>query len=179
MKTISMDQIRFRIAVDADAQGINNLVNSVYRGEHSKRGWTTEAEMLGGQRTDPGQIRDMIKHSGQVILIAVIGENIVGCVHLEKKGKVCYLGMLSVNVNMQGHGIGKLLMDKGESYARTSFDCIQMEMTVIGQREELIEYYERRGYRMSGEKRVFPQNDPRFGIPKRSDLYFEVLIKDL
>lgn len=172
-------EYKFRVAVDADVQDINNLVNSVYRGESSREGWTTEADLLGGQRIDPARVRELMKTKTQVILIALLGEKLVGCVHLEKKDVVCYLGMLSVDVKLQGQGLGRLMIEKGESYAQTSFGCTLMEMTVVGQRSELIEYYQRRGYKLSGERREFPMNDPRFGIPKRSDLYFEVLVKKL
>jgi len=52
-------------------------------------------------------------------------------------------------------------------------------MTVIRQRPELIAWYERRGYRLTGERRSFPYGDERFGQPNRDDLEFVVLEKTL
>ena len=54
-----------------------------------------------------------------------------------------------------------------------------MEMTVIANRGELIAWYERRGYVLTGERRPFPLDDPRFGLPKTRDLAFVVLEKPL
>ena len=54
-----------------------------------------------------------------------------------------------------------------------------MRMTVIDIRDELIAFYERRGYRRTGIKKPFPYGDARFGLPKRDDLRFEVLEKPL
>ena len=100
-------------------------------------------------------------------------------VHLEKKDTLCYLGMLSVDSQQQGLGTGKKLITYSEAFAKSQLHCKKMEMTVIGQRIELIEFYKRRGYEVSGETREFPKTDPRFGLPKRDDLYFEVLVKTL
>jgi ribosomal protein S18 acetylase RimI-like enzyme len=173
-------QLHYRQAIDADAERINALVNSVYRGESSKVGWTTEADLLGGQRVDVGAVRELLRKQGNAILIAEQSGEIVGCVHAEKKsGGRCYLGMLSVQANLQSLGVGRGLIHELENFAKNRWECTMVEMTVIGQRQELIDYYVRRGYRVTGERREFPMNDPRLGLPKRDDLYFEVLAKDL
>ena len=52
-----------------------------------------------------------------------------------------------------------------------------LRMTVIDVRDELIAWYERRGYRRTGIRKPFPYGDTRFGVPRRDDLRFEVLEK--
>ncbi len=174
-----MDDLKFDIAQSQDAKNINTLVNSVYRGDSSKAGWTTEADLLGGQRIDVDHIKELISTPNNFIIIANKLGHLLGCVHLEKKESLCYLGMLSVDSQQQGAGTGKRLMVYSEDFAKNKLYCTKMEMTVIGQRKELIEFYKRRGYEVSGETREFPKLDPRFGLPKRDDLYFEVLVKTL
>ncbi len=60
-----------------------------------------------------------------------------------------------------------------EAVARWGSDAL--EMTVIAQRADLIAWYERLGFRGTGERRPFPYGDDRFGIPQRDDLEFVVL----
>ena len=52
-------------------------------------------------------------------------------------------------------------------------------LTVIGCRDELIAFYERRGYVRTGVTNPFPYGNPRYGEPRRDDLRFEILEKDL
>lgn len=159
---------------------IVELVNSAYRGEGSKKGWTTEADLLGGQRTDASAIRDLIEKDNSVILVAE-NENsgkIEGCVHLEKHNEKCYLGMLTVRPLLQGKGLGAMMLEEAEAFAQF-WDCTHIYMTVIAQRGELIQWYEKRGYKNTGEKKPFPYGDERFGAPKLPDLYFVVLEKEI
>lgn len=159
---------------------INELVNSSYRGEGSKKGWTTEADLLGGQRTDPVGVRELIEKDNSVILIA---ENIntgkmEGCVHLEKHDEKCYLGMLTVKPTLQGKGLGTTILEEAEAFAQF-WDCTRVYLTVIAQRAELIQWYEKHGYKNTGERKPFPYGDERFGIPKLQDLYFVLLEKTI
>lgn len=165
----------------ADAPAIVELVNSAYRGETSKKGWTTEADFLGGQRTDMREIEAIIKDSKSVILLMFSAQNnISACVHLEKISlKKAYLGMLTVNPTSQQGGIGKALLKTAEVFVHESWQVQEIEMTVISLRKELISWYERRGYHLTGERKTFPMHDPRFGLPKRDDLEFVVLVKSL
>lgn len=164
-----------------DAESIVDLVNSAYRGETSKAGWTTEADILGGQRTDLSKIQEIINDSNSALLVMLTADNkICACVHLEKISRSkAYLGMLTVMPTMQVGGIGKSLLKTAEIFARESWQSQDIEMTVISLRTELIEWYKRRGYALSEERRSFPMNDPRFGLPKRNDLDFVVLTKKL
>lgn len=164
------------IATIADAPALTVLVNSAYRGESSKKGWTTEADLLGGIRTDEEGIREMLQKPNATILKYEESGQPVGCVYLEKQGDALYLGMLTVSPDIQAQGIGKKLMAAAEAHALT-LACSRMTMTVITARHELIAWYERRGYQSTGEKKPFP-NDPRFGLPKQP-LEFIVLEKPL
>jgi ribosomal protein S18 acetylase RimI-like enzyme len=87
--------------------------------------------------------------------------------------------MFSVRPHLQGSGIGKTLLDEAERMVRDHWRLPVMRMTVIDIREELIAFYERRGYRRTGITKPFPYGDERFGIPRRGDLRFEVLEKTL
>jgi N-acetylglutamate synthase-like GNAT family acetyltransferase len=170
--------MQFRKAELNDAENVCALVNSVYRGENSKKGWTTEAYMLDGIRIDKESLKKIISKKDNVIILAINEGEIIGCVHLEQKGNRCHLGMLSVNVNYQDKGIGKKIMEHSEEYAKNEMKCSIMEMKVIGQRKELIDFYIRRGYKITGESEPFLLNT-HFGEPKSSDLYFEYLTKEL
>lgn len=159
-----------------DIDALVTLVNGAYRGESSRRGWTTEEHLLGGQRTDAGRIADLIAAPGHRILLLRDASGLCGCVLLEQKpGRICYLGMLTVRPDLQARGIGARLLDAAEAWAREHFDSAWIEMTVIDLRSELIAWYERRGYGATGEIRPFPYEDERFGLPKRADLRFAVL----
>jgi ribosomal protein S18 acetylase RimI-like enzyme len=167
-----------RAATAEDVSALEQLVNSAYRGESSRAGWTTEADLLDGQRVDADGLAAAIASADHVILIAE-GEKTVGCVHLQRRGDDCYLGMLTIRPTSQGAGLGSRLLDAAEGWAATHWASRTVTMTVIAQRAELIAWYERRGYRRTGEQRPFPYGDPRFGLPRRGDLAFEVLRKSL
>jgi len=171
-------ELQFRNAVAADIPAIVALVESAYRGEVSRAGWTTEADFLDGQRIDDEGVAADIGKTGSVIVLAEQNGQLLACCHLENTGEVCYFGMFSVAPHLQGDGIGKQLMQEAERVA-LAWQCTAMEMTVIDIRDELIAFYERRGYARTGIKKPFPYGDARFGLPLRDDLRFEVLRKDL
>ena len=161
-----------------DIPALNQLVNSAYRGDSSRKGWTTEADLLGGIRTSEETLREMFANPAASILKYLKDGQLVGCVYLEHKGDNLYLGMLTVSPELQTAGIGRQLLEAGEQYARDRH-CRAVTMTVIPQRHELLAWYERRGYVQTGETRPFPATDPRFGLPRRDDLAFIVLERDL
>ena len=172
-----------------EAAALSELVNSAYRGETSKAGWTTEADLLGGQRTDPEGLAEILRgHTGeddepgdcQVVLVHTDAAGLACCVHLQRlPDHGAYLGMLTVRPVGQARGLGRALLAAAEQWAAREWGTREIQMTVIAQRTELIAWYERRGYRRTGENRPFPYDDVRFGLPKRDDLYFEVLAKAL
>lgn len=176
----SQDVLAFRRAKAADTDAIVALVNSAYRGETSRVGWTTEADILGGQRTDMREISHLLAADGSVILLCLHGGDIVGSVHLERVDiATAYLGMLVIRPGLQGRGLGRGVMVEAERYVRAEWGTARMQIQVIALRHELIAYYERRGYRRTGEFRPFPATDPGFGLPKVEGLKFEVLEKPL
>ena len=150
----------------------------------SKQGWTTEADMLEGRRTGADEIEACITRPDSLILIAERANQqgtyeLLACAHIAIEDGAGYFGMFSVHPNLQGGGIGKAMITEAERVAREEWRLPAMRMTVIDIREELIAFYERRGYRRTGIKKPFPYGDERFGIPKRDDLRFEVLEKAL
>ncbi len=169
----------FAFADAKQSSEIAALVNSVYRGENSKKGWTTEADILGGIRISGERVREIIDSENNIILLATIDDKLIASVHLEKKGDICWLGMLSVDVDFQTFGLGKMMIEKSEVFAKETFKCSVMKMKVIGIRWELIEYYKRRGYSLAGEREDFLTAENTFGEPGTQNLYFEILTKRL
>lgn len=174
--SVYMNQFSISAATEADIPALDVLVNSAYRGETSKKGWTTEADLLGGIRTSEESLRAMLYNPNAFILNYIEEGKLLGCVYLETKGADLYLGMLTVSPDAQASGIGKQLLLAAETIA-VDKQCRAITITVISQRHELIAWYERRGYRPTGETQPFP-NDPRFGIPKQP-LEFIVMEKVL
>ncbi len=175
-----MDDVTFREATLADAPLIQPLVHHAYRGDRAKVGWTHEADLLDAQRIDEDQLRAAIADPAQTIILAEQGGALIGCVQVSDKGNgLAYLGMLTVDATLQAKGLGRRLIDQAERLARDRYGADRMEMTVIVQRAELIDWYQRRGYRLTGERRPFPYFDARFGAPRRSDLEFVVMERSL
>lgn len=171
--------LSFRIADPSDVPAIVSLVESAYRGESSRAGWTTEADLLDGQRTDADQVAALLGPGGSVVLLAERDGATVACCHLEHRGDHAYFGMFAVDPRSQAGGIGRAVLAEAERFARAEWSVAQLRMTVITAREDLIAWYERRGYRRTGEHSPFPYGDERFGIPRRDDLAFETLVKSL
>jgi len=176
--TATAGHVRFRAATTDDVGAIVALVHSAYRGDSSRAGWTTEADLLDGRRTDADEVLAAITAEGSEVVLAEREGALVGCCHLEQRGDRCYFGMFAVAPARQGGGVGKLVMAHAEELARQR-GCTTMEMTVIRQRGELIAFYQRRGYTDTGILSPFPYGDERFGIPRRDDLAFTLLEKPL
>jgi ribosomal protein S18 acetylase RimI-like enzyme len=176
---VRMSEPGWRIAQSADVPALHALVNSAYRGDSSRQGWTTEADLLGGQRTDAEGLREVIAAEGSVVLLLEEGGVLLACVNLRRREDSAYLGMLTVKPDLQARGTGRKMLEIAEAFVRREWKSARIEMTVIRQRDELIAWYERRGYRRTGHFEPFPYGDARFGLPKRPDLEFEVLEKRL
>ncbi len=158
--------MRITPSVQTDIPELAHLVNSAYRGEGSKKGWTTEADLLHGTRTDETNLFELMSDTNAVIL-KCLNENgeIIACVYLQKQQSRLYLGMLSVYPEIQGGGIGKAILAEADAHAIKS-NCSCVFMTVISVRHELIAWYERHGYKKTGEKMPFPVGE-KFGIQKQ------------
>ncbi|MGC3862508.1 GNAT family N-acetyltransferase [Micromonospora chersina] len=168
-----------RTARPADVAALVDLVESAYRGERSRAGWTTEADLLAGQRTDPDMVAEAVTSPDGTVLVVEDGTGLVACCQLERRDDHVYFGMFAVDPGRQGGGLGRDLLAEAERYARDEWHTGEMRMTVITQREDLIAWYERRGYVRTGELSPFPYGDERFGVPLRPDLAFETLRKKL
>jgi ribosomal protein S18 acetylase RimI-like enzyme len=167
---------------EEELEAVAALVNGAYRGETSRAGWTSEVELLGGQRTDPNALRaDLAAAPGATILTMREREagEIIGSVWLEPLGAgAFYLGMLTIDPTRQDGGLGRTLLDHAEDFARAA-GAQTIQLAVIEQRASLIAWYERRGYRPTGAVKSFPYDDARVGAPKRADLRLAVFEKAL
>jgi ribosomal protein S18 acetylase RimI-like enzyme len=192
------------LARPEDADAIVALVESAYRGDSSRAGWTTEADLLDGQRTDRQEVTQAMAASGARIILAYSGveveveleaENtkapagadrsqldlpLVGTVLVQRDlAGIAHIGMFAVRPSLQARGLGRALLDEAERVARRDLGAARAEMTVIEQRLDILAWYQRRGYRPTGATEPFPYGNPRFGLPRRPDLRFLVLAKAL
>lgn len=180
-ETARGDQIElsYRTAVADDVPALVTLVNSCYRGDASRQGWTTEAELLGGQRVDTDAMSELLQRTNTIVLVAESGGRIVACCELQRGVNGAYFGMFSVLPACQGGGLGKRVLAEAERTAARTWGCRLMRMKVLKQRPELIAWYERRGYTSTGKTEPFPYGDESFGQPKRADLAFVELTREL
>jgi len=153
-------------ATVADVPALARLVNSAYRGESSKQGWTSEGHLLDGQRIDEAGLQEMLAAPNAHMLLCLGASNeLLGCFYAQVQGYRVALSMLAATPTGQGRGVGKFLLRAAEDYGR-QHGCTVSKMTVISVRAELIAYYERQGYHLTGGTEPFP-DDTRFGIPKQ------------
>jgi ribosomal protein S18 acetylase RimI-like enzyme len=175
-----MIEITIRDAVPADIPALHALIESAYRGESSRAGWTTEADLLDGQRTDPDDLADILADPKQVLLTARRADELLGCVLIADRGEgTGYFGMLSIRPTLQGGGLGRKLVGAAQAALAARYGARRVRISVFPQRETLIAWYERLGYRRTGDTLPFPYGNPRFGLPKRDDLYFVVMEREL
>ncbi len=176
---MSATTLQFRRAGLADLEALHVLVENAYRGEASRAGWTTEADFLDGQRTDVHELRGLLLGATTRMLVAHREGELVGCILLRDEDACAYFGMLSVRPELQSAGVGRALVLEAERVAREELGFVEMRLRVIGLRDTLIAWYERRGYALTGDREPFPYGDPRSGQPKRKDLDFVVMRKSL
>ena len=167
------DIVTIRVATHEDLPALHPVIERAYRGETARGGWTHEADLIQGARTDIATLTAIVEDPAQRLLIALQDDATIGCVQVSDRGDgLAYLGLLCIDPTLQTGGYGKQLVVAAEETARDVFHARRMEMTVIDVRRKLIEFYERRGYFVSGEKRDFP-------IPLDPPLFMDVLVKDL
>ena len=171
-----------RIAEMQDAPTLLALIESAYRGDSSRQGWTTEADLLKGQRTDEHGVRAaIISDSGKsLMIVAESAGQIVGCCQLEVKANGhCYFGMFAVRPELQGNGTGRAIVGEAERQARKQFGSNELRLQAFRQRTDLLGWYERLGFADTGDTEAFPYGNESFGIPQRDDLEFVVMSKKL
>ena len=166
-----------RLATVKDISKIVELVESVYRGKSATKGWTSESDILDGQRTDAQMIREIIEDPGSSLFVIDEGNALAASVHLKKEDNFGYIGMVSVSTAVQNKGVGKKLLLYCEEQIK-SWKFSHAKITVIHTRLELIAWYERFGYVRNGVSHPFPE-DPRFGKPKVAGLTLVELEKQL
>ncbi|HZF37164.1 MAG TPA: GNAT family N-acetyltransferase [Candidatus Angelobacter sp.] len=168
------------LATRIDAKLLADLVNAAYRGAGGRLGWTHEAELIAGDRTSSKDVAAMIGDSSTTVLVrrSDTSSAILGCVAIEMNNSGhCTISMLAVDPNAQAAGLGRALLTDAEQFA-ASKEARIARITVVRQRDSLIAWYERRGYRRTGAE-AFPYGDDSVGLPRREDLGFVVLEKAL
>lgn len=157
--TVSFTDPHISLAGAADIPAIKDLLNNTYRGDASRQGWTTEADLISGDvRADEQTLQQVIDKNGSVMLkyLDHAGQ-IIGCVNLQQHNSRIYLGMFSVSPRLQGGGIGKQLLTASEEYAKGQH-CSSIYMKVISVRTELINWYKRHGYVDTGLRESFEED---------------------
>jgi GNAT superfamily N-acetyltransferase len=177
-------ELTFRTATPADVAAVVALVESAYRGEGSRAGWTTEADLLDGRRTGADEVERVVADGDSRLIAAERGGELVACCHVARDDgaagePAAYFGMFAVRPRLQAGGVGRLVLAEAERRARAEWDAALMRMRVLSARSDLIAWYERRGYARTGRTFPFPYGDERFGLPRRADLRFEELVKPL
>ncbi len=152
-----MTTLTTRIAQPSDAPAVRALIESGYRGESARAGWTNEADLLEGDRTTPAEIAAMIAAPEKRVLLAEQDGALVGTVTITDLGHgLAYMGLLCISPTLQAGGLGRALVGEVEQLAVREFGADRMELIVVDVRAELIAWYERRGYVRTGELRPFP-----------------------
>ena len=170
----------FRTADERDVDALVALVERAYRGETSRQGWCTEADLIDGQRVDADMVRGVLADPDATVMVLHDDDGLLGCCELRRIDDArATLGMFAVDPARQAGGVGRRVLAEAERLVVERWGVHRLEMTVIDVRTSLIEWYERRGYVRTGEHRPFPYGDDRFGRPKVEGLRFAVLEKHL
>ncbi|MDT0446302.1 GNAT family N-acetyltransferase [Streptomyces johnsoniae] len=177
-------ELSFRTASEADVPAVVTLVESAYRGERSRAGWTTEADLLDGRRTGPDEVGAALADPAGRLLLAERDAELVACCRLVREAgragePAAHFGMFAVRPDLQAAGVGRLMLAEAERVVREEWGARHLEMQVLTPRTSLIAWYERRGYVRTGRTVPFPYGDERFGVPRMAGLAFEVLVKRL
>lgn len=152
-----MSTVTYRIAGPADAPAVRALIESGYRGDSARKGWSNEADLLDGDRTTPEEVAAMIAAPEKRVLLAERDGALVGTVTITDLGQgLAYMGLLCIDPDLQAGGLGRALVAEVEKLAASAFGATRMELIVVDARAELIAWYERRGYVRTGELRPFP-----------------------
>jgi ribosomal protein S18 acetylase RimI-like enzyme len=166
------------IASEKDAKALSDLINAAYRGAGGQHGWTHEADLISGERTRSTDVAAMISDGSTTFLVRRSDNPpaLLACVAVQMNdANSCTISMLAVAPERQVAGLGRALLADAEQFAANRGAKIA-RMTVVEQRESLLAWYARRGYRRTGYE-AFPYGDDSVGTPLRDDLQFVVLEK--
>jgi N-acetylglutamate synthase-like GNAT family acetyltransferase len=167
--------VTIRHASADDIAELHALIERCYRGEAAQAGWTNESHLFDGPRTNAGVLAMIIADSEQCMLVAEAEEGLIACVQVSHRGGgLAYLGQLAVDPALQSAGMGRRMIEAAEAQALLH-GASTMEMTVLEQRPELIAWYGRRGYAVTGETRPLPAE----AGPSKRPLALLVLVKPL
>ena len=169
-------QAIFSPASLSDIAALITLINRAYRGPAGKQGWTTEADLLSGRRTDSANLLRLLTEPNSVILTAKQQHNLLACVHLQHSGQLAQFSMFAVEPALQNQGLGKQLLATAETTAQQLWSVDSFIMWVISRRSELLAFYVRRGYCRTGVSQSFPA-DSDLWQAKVADLRLELLEK--
>lgn len=150
-----------REAGPADADRIAALVN---------RAFLAESWFKSTDRTNAEQVRELL--SKGFFLLLEENARLLACVYLEPRGDRVYLGMLSVERDVQGRGIGRRMMQEAEGFSRRA-GHVAIDLRIVHVREELPPYYRRFGYVEAGTEPA--PNFPGVNIP----IHFVLMTKSL
>jgi ribosomal protein S18 acetylase RimI-like enzyme len=174
----STSSLSFRCAERRDIPALLGVIHAAYRESGEGAGWTTEAHLLAGPRIQRAELEALLASPGSRILVAEAAYAVIGCCHVAgREDGEAELGLLAVRPDLQSRGVGGALVAEAERLAARVWGVRQIAMRVIIQRDDIIAWYERLGYRRTGERVPFPYR-PRAGA-RREDLEFVVLRKAL
>ena len=170
----------FRHATLADVSKVVDLVQSAYRGDRSRAGWTTEADLVEGQRIDEPMLSELLARPRTIVLLAE-DNGLVACCELAMPddSTTAYFGMLAVRPGLQSAGLGRRVLDEAERTVVAEWNATALQLVTLHVRSEVIAWYERRGFELTGETRPFPYGDERYGRPTRDDLLLVSMKKSL
>lgn len=169
--------LTFRPATPLDLADLATFVNRAYRGDSARQGWTHEADLLDGTRVDESLLAEQVETPGVTLMLALDNAKLVGCYHFEERSDgSAYVGMVTVDPGLQGAGLGKQLLADAEQRARAA-GAKELKLSVIEDRQELIAYYERREFVVTGVKLPFHEGDARYGLPNKTLTLLEMVRK--
>lgn len=186
---MSSPDVFLRQATNDDVQSLLSLLNQWYRDDV---GWTNEAHLIGGIRTTAAEIESVIANKRHYLFVfpevkdGAERGNILGCIAVEVKAEqdTAYIGMFAVHPILQGKGVGNQILQAAETFAGRHLKAgdnpakTRLTMSILSHRPELLSYYQRRGYALTGKSLPFPE-DSNNGEPKRTGLELLELEKQL
>jgi ribosomal protein S18 acetylase RimI-like enzyme len=151
-----MTDLRFSYATPADVPRLATLIELAYRGSDAATGWTNETDILEGPRSSPEEVERLVRDPDSRFVLAHDGDRLIGSALLKQQGEGAYFGMFAIDPRLQQQGLGKSVISRCEAAARELWNAKYLELTVISLRDELIGWYQRRGFRLTGERHPFP-----------------------